>query len=68
MALLELCTVEEVDCSKLIVCVDRTLQAEDSKGLLRDLGWVGFEPITLDEWTEGPALVSERWLLLSMEA
>jgi hypothetical protein len=68
MALLELCSIHEVDCSQLVVCVDRLLQTEDSKGLLRDLGWVGFEPVTLDEWSKDATLVSERWLLLSMEA
>jgi hypothetical protein len=67
MALLELCSVDEVDCTKLVVCVERSLPADQSAGLMKDLGWVGFEPITLDEWSNNPMLVSERWLFLSME-
>jgi hypothetical protein len=67
MALLELCEIYEVDCSKFVVCVDRNLDSVDSKGLLRDLGWVGFEPVTLKEWTGGVDMVSDRWIFLSME-
>jgi hypothetical protein len=67
MALLELCNIAEVECSKLVVCLDRTLEADDGKGLMRDLGWVGFEAITLDEWVNDPLVVSDRWMLLSME-
>ncbi len=67
MALLELCNIPEVECSKLVVCVDRKLEADDTKGLLRDLGWVGFEAITLAEWTSDRNMVSNRWMFLSMD-
>lgn len=67
MALLELCDVPDVECTKLIVCVDRTIDEDDGKGLLRDLGWVGFEAITLDEWAIGQPAVSSKWMLLAME-
>lgn len=35
---------------------------------MRDLGWVGFEAVTLAEWTESDAIVSDRWMFLSMDA
>jgi hypothetical protein len=67
MALLEICNIQEVECSKLVICVDRHLETEDSNGLLRDLGWVGFEAITFEEWTNNPRVVSDQWMLLSMD-
>ena len=36
------------------------------KGLVRDLGWVGFELTTLAPWT-GEDVTSEEWLMLAME-
>ena len=67
MALLELCGTDEVDSTKLVVCIERDLPADQSASLMKDLGWVGFEPITLEEWSKDSMLVSERWLLLSMD-
>ncbi|KIW05442.1 uncharacterized protein PV09_03331 [Verruconis gallopava] len=67
MALLELCSVPEAECSKLVVCVDRGFESQFSQRLLRDLGWVGFEPITLDEWSGSSGVTSDRWMFLSME-
>jgi len=68
MAILELCETQGIQCSNLVVCVDRQLDATDRNGLMRDLGWVGFEPVTLDEWSAGTRQISKRWLFLSMEA
>lgn len=67
MALLELATNEEVDCSELVICVDRTADAEDFEDVTRDLGWVGFEMMMLDSWCDGKTRVSDRWLFLGME-
>lgn len=67
MALLELCDVSEFHCSQMIVCVDRTLEDNDAKGLLRSLGWVGFEPYTLADWMRSHEVLSERWMFLNME-
>ncbi|KAF2402375.1 hypothetical protein EJ06DRAFT_473778 [Trichodelitschia bisporula] len=67
MALLELCNISAVDCSQVIFCVDRKFDAETSKYLIRDLGWVGFEPITLAEWTGSDDIISDQWLFLGME-
>jgi Ornithine decarboxylase antizyme len=68
MALLELCEMSDFDCSRLVVCLDRQADPEDTKGLMRDLGWVGFEVVTLAEWTESDEIVSDRWMFLSMDA
>jgi len=68
MALLELCSVSEFDCSRLVVCLDRRSDSEDMKGLMRDLGWVGFEAMTLAEWTNSPKIVSDRWVMLGMDS
>jgi len=68
MALLELCNVADFDCSRLLVCLDRRLHPEDLKGLMRDLGWVGFEPVTLNDWTQDKEIVSDCWVFLNMDA
>jgi Ornithine decarboxylase antizyme len=67
MALLELCEVPEFDCSRLVVCADRTLNDSESKCLRRDLGWVGFEPLTLADWTANDDILSERWVFLGID-
>lgn len=67
MALIELCGQDEFDCAQLNVCLDRAAAPEDMKGLMKDLGWIGFEPITLAEWTEKPPIVSDSWVFLGME-
>lgn len=67
MALLELCEVAEVDCERVVACLDRHAHQDDVTALSRDLGWVGFEPYTLVEWTRSDDIISESWLFLSME-
>ncbi|GAM85658.1 hypothetical protein ANO11243_036650 [Dothideomycetidae sp. 11243] len=69
MALLELASAPEFDCPKLVACVDRNVddigQFDD---LVRDLGWVGFEPTTLEPWNPGAVdVTSQRWLMLDMD-
>jgi len=66
-ALLELCGVPEIDCTRLVACLDRNTDAENLKGLTKDLGWVGFEAMTLADWTDGKILLSDRWLFLGMD-
>lgn len=64
MALLELCSPSALDCSTLVVCLDRNGDTSQ----LKSLGWVGFELVTLSEWVEGGnGVVSDRWLFMSME-
>ncbi|PNS16040.1 hypothetical protein CAC42_4441 [Sphaceloma murrayae] len=69
MALLELASTPEFGCEQLVACLDRdTDTKEDHDDLVRDLGWVGFEPTTLEPWSPGAVdITSPRWLFLSME-
>lgn len=69
MALLELAGTPEFSCENLVACLDReTDTKEDHDDLVRDLGWVGFEPTTLEPWSPGAVdITSDRWLFLSME-
>lgn len=67
MSLLELSGGDDFGCSKLVVCVDRAADEEDMKTLTRDLGWVGFELVTLDYWSSSTACTSDKWLFLEMD-
>lgn len=67
MALLELAGTHGIDCSQLVVCVDRTAEAADADDLTRDLGWVGFELMMLDRWTGREGVTSDRWIVLGMD-
>ncbi|KAF4551438.1 Hypothetical protein D9617_13g099370 [Elsinoe fawcettii] len=68
MALLELAGTPEFDCEKLVACLDRDTDKDDHDDLVHDLGWVGFEPTTLEPWTPGAVdITSPKWLMLSME-
>ena len=66
-ALLELAESSSLDCSRLIICVDRTAGKEESEDITRGLGWVGFEFITLDAWAGESDCISDRWLFLSLD-
>ncbi|KAK8227134.1 ornithine decarboxylase antizyme-domain-containing protein [Phyllosticta capitalensis] len=67
ISLIELCSLLEFDCTRLNICLDRAAAPDDMKGLMKDLGWIGFEPVTLAEWTDKPPIVSDMWLFLGME-
>lgn len=70
MALIELAGVNSspFECSQVIICVDRSVEHEDTTTLLKSLRWVGFELITLDMWNNGDFVApSEKWLFLGME-
>ena len=67
MALLELCDLPDFQCSQLVVCLERDLDNDLLKSVKRDLGWVGFEPLTLADWTAGDEILSDRWVFLSMD-
>jgi len=67
MALLELCNVAQIDASELVICMDRHLRTGESRTLMRDLGYVGFQPTTLAHWSAYGDIVSDRWTFLSME-
>jgi hypothetical protein len=65
MALIELAGGDNLDCSRLVMCIDRNTD-QAAKGIARDLAWVGFELVTLEPWT-GKMETSQEWLLLAME-
>ena len=67
MALLELAGTPEFDCSQLVVCLDRSLEEEKEKSLMRDLGWVGFKLVTLGTLVDTEGIHSTKWLFLTME-
>lgn len=67
MALIELADSEHLRCSQLVVSVQRDLHSTEMERLTKDLGWVGFEPVTLSQWAGSDSLVSDKWLFLSME-
>jgi hypothetical protein len=67
MAVLELCSLDELGCTELVVCLDRDMEAEDLKLLMKDLGWVGFSPTTLIDWVQDEEIISSQWVFLSMD-
>ena len=67
MALIELANHPALACSELVVCLDRSINSTDMNGLIRDLGWVGFELTTLAPWNDGVEDTSNEWLMLLME-
>jgi hypothetical protein len=67
MALLELCEVDHFSCDRLVVCIDRQADSAARDILAKDLGWIGFSLTTLDDFSEGAALTSEKWLFMDME-
>ncbi|KZL70070.1 ornithine decarboxylase antizyme [Colletotrichum tofieldiae] len=66
MALMELVD-GPLDCQHLVVCIDRGIEEEDAKSLMKSLQWVGFELTTLDHWARDVDVTSNQWLFMSME-
>jgi hypothetical protein len=67
MALLELCEVPEFNCSRLIVSLDRHTDPRAMDALTKDLGWIGFQLATLDDFTQGDEITSDKWLFMDMD-
>ncbi|KAF2204944.1 hypothetical protein GQ43DRAFT_468630 [Delitschia confertaspora ATCC 74209] len=67
MALLELCDTPYFSCSRLMVCLDRQAEARLMGALVKDLGWIGFQLATLNDWTGGDEITSDRWLFMDMD-
>ncbi|KXH66536.1 ornithine decarboxylase antizyme [Colletotrichum salicis] len=66
MALMELVD-GPLNCQHLVVCIDRTIEEEDAKSLMKSLQWIGFELTTLDHWARDVDVTSSQWLFMSME-
>jgi hypothetical protein len=56
-----------LDCSHMVICIERSIPEEDTKGLTGGLQWAGFSLTTLDFWTDGLDVLSNRWLFMGME-
>jgi len=69
MALIELASTPALPpCDQMVVCFDREEEETPvTKALLRDLGWIGFELSTLEDWAEGLELTSNKWLFVAMD-
>ena len=67
MALLELASHDDFACDQLVICVDREAGEDEVKDMTRDLGWVGFQLLTLDAFVGAKGCISNRWLFLAME-
>lgn len=67
MALLELCEVDYFSCDRLVVCIDRHADQLARDTLTKDLGWIGFSLTTLNEFSNGEELISDKWLFMDME-
>jgi len=67
MALIELCDMDEIGCSELVICVDRQLKLTDQQAWMKNLRWVGFEATTLADWTDYGEITSNKWQFFMME-
>ena len=67
MALLELCSLDELGCTELVICLDREMETADLRSLMKDLGWVGFSPTTLIDWVQHEEIISSKWVFLAMD-
>jgi hypothetical protein len=56
-----------LDCSQVVICLDRIIPEDEAKTLMRSFQWVGFDLTTLDHWAKGVDVTSDRWLFLSMD-
>jgi hypothetical protein len=67
MALLELCDTPHFSCSRLVACLDRITPPVVMDTLTKDLGWIGFQLTTLNEFTDGDEITSDRWLFMDID-
>ncbi|KAI0844709.1 ornithine decarboxylase antizyme-domain-containing protein [Daldinia vernicosa] len=56
-----------IECSHVVICVDRSMPHEYAKALMKSLQWVGFEMTTLDHWAKDVDIISDKWLFMGME-
>jgi Ornithine decarboxylase antizyme len=67
MALMELASPDALGCTKLVVCLSRSIETTSLMALSRDLGWAGFEMVALEAPHGKPGLTSEEWLFFEVE-
>ena len=56
-----------LECSHMVICIDRTISPDERQGLMKGLQWAGFSLSTLDFWTGGVDVTSNQWLFMGME-
>lgn len=56
-----------IECSHVVICVDRSMPQDYAKALMKSLQWVGFELTTLDHWAKDVDVTSSNWLFMGME-
>ncbi|KAK4164336.1 ornithine decarboxylase antizyme [Cladorrhinum sp. PSN259] len=56
-----------LECSHMVICIERNIPAEEARALTKGLQWAGFSLTTLDYWSGGLDVVSDRWLFMGME-
>ncbi|KAM7202621.1 Ornithine decarboxylase antizyme domain containing protein [Naviculisporaceae sp. PSN 640] len=56
-----------LSCSHMVICIDRSIPAEEAKALTKGLQWAGFSPTTLDFWSGGMDVTSKKWFFMGME-
>lgn len=66
VALIELAE-SPLACSHMVICIERSIPREEAKALTKGLQWAGFSLTTLDFWSAGLDVVSDRWLFMGME-
>ncbi|ORY15958.1 ornithine decarboxylase antizyme-domain-containing protein [Clohesyomyces aquaticus] len=67
MALLELCDTSYFSCVRLVACLDRQSTHQTLETMAKDLGWIGFQLTTLNDFTRGEDIVSDKWLFMDVE-
>ena len=65
--LLELAGCDELDCSQLVVCLDRESDQDNLASKTKSLGFIGFELLTLEKWSREDTCLSADWLFLGMD-
>lgn len=58
---------DPLECSRVVICMERSIPEDDAKSLMRSLQWVGFELTTLDHWSKELDTTSNKWLFMGME-
>ncbi|KAL8370000.1 hypothetical protein RB595_000386 [Gaeumannomyces hyphopodioides] len=57
-----------LDCSKVVIAIDREIPEGESKSLMRGLQWAGFSLASLDHYAGGALdVTSSRWLFMAYE-
>lgn len=58
---------DPLNCSRVVICMERSMPEDDAKALMRSLQWVGFELTTLDRWSGKLDTTSRQWLFMGMD-